>query len=143
MDSIRGRRSEPTQRRQRPLTLSRGSKRYDVLASREDDKVAEEEALAPEIENQGVEPMIVSVPAEPSTIYIPNTSKHALLRILKKNQLVLPSEPQLLGLKQRERSDLFSCIQPSVSQTRFLVESPLQNEHSFRSVDEITHLLRL
>ena len=65
------------QRRQSLLTLSRGSTRYDVLTSHEDSKDAEEGALALEIEDQGVEPMEVSVPAEPSALQIPNATKHA------------------------------------------------------------------
>uniref|UniRef100_A0AAV1UUZ5 Uncharacterized protein n=1 Tax=Peronospora matthiolae TaxID=2874970 RepID=A0AAV1UUZ5_9STRA len=83
------------------------------------------------------------LPSEPSKLHIPNASRHALLRILKKNPPVLPSKPQIIGLKQRERSKLFSCIQPSSSQTHFPVELPRQNEHCFRSVEEMAHLLKL
>ena len=53
-----------------------------MLTSHEDNEDAEEGALAPEIEDQGIEPMEVSVPAEPSALQIPNATKHALLRIL-------------------------------------------------------------
>ena len=83
-----------------------------MLSSLEDNENKEGKTLAQENLDQRVDPMEVSVPEVPSSRKkkLPPASKKGMLRILIKYPPVSPSDTQLLGPKQHECSDLFSCV---------------------------------
>ena len=119
------------------------STRYDALATQDDDVDVNEGLHEQTRLDQGAEPMEVSPPTDLSAHPTPTERELAGLRILKKHPTLLPATPQLLGLKQRERRDLFRCIQSCSQQPRALVEPTRLSEPLLQSVVDMATLLRL